>query len=378
MRNVPSLYIHIPFCQSKCFYCDFASGIPPRADAIDAYIDAIVRELSRYERHKLDTVYLGGGTPSLLPPRAMEKLCGAIRDKFDTGSVIEWTIEANPNDVTPELARVWKDCGANRASLGIQNMNPGVLKFLGRRNTPEDNVRAVDNLRAAGFDNVSVDWILSIDGRDSGMKEFIGCFEPEHVSAYILSVEEGTPLRELVRAGKFSPQDDEESLRQYREAIDFLASAGYIHYEVSNFARGGKFRSRHNSHYWDYGEYLGAGMAAAGFRLNEPGAESFARRRTNTPDFGKYLAGEVAHSEDIDLVTAKREFVMLGLRKLEGFAAEDYERLFGEGSFFIRGEGDVPGNLKKFLTFDEARLKTTRAGVEILNTVIGELWELIE
>jgi oxygen-independent coproporphyrinogen-3 oxidase len=161
----------------------------------------------------------------------------------------------------------------------------------------------------------------------------------QHVSAYILSVEDGTVLQGLVRGGKFTPPDDDEAIRQYREAVDFLAGAGYERYEVSNFARGEGFRGRHNSNYWDYGEYLGAGMAAAEFRISGTGSETFARRRTNSPEFAKYLTGTGAYYDDIDVAMAKREFVMLCLRKLEGFAASDYERSSARGVFSYAGNG---------------------------------------
>ncbi len=393
MPNIPSLYVHIPFCTSKCRYCDFASGVPPVTNSVETYAEMLIRELRSYGRHKLSTVYFGGGTPSLLPPAVFESLANAVRDAFRLEPDAEWTVEANPNDLTPELATLWRDCGVNRISLGVQSMNPEVLKFLGRRNTPSDNARAMDVLREAGFGNVGIDWILAVDERETGMNAFIERYRPEHVSAYLLSVEEGTLLKEMARRGEYVQPGDEESLRQYWETAERLTGEGYVHYEISNFARSNGCRSRHNSNYWNYGSYIGAGMAASGFALTgfDP---PFGIRRTNFSGFSKYVEsmkqGLPPHefSEDIDLATAKREFVMLGLRKIEGFELTEYERFFGEpfpakdvlspGVTLIQPKDGGSGDLSKCLVPGNGRLRLTREGIGIMNRVVLKIWEQME
>ena len=296
---MPHLYLHVPFCQRRCSYCDFSIAVRKRIPARE-YVDAVLQELKllgtnhpgrkpgETEEVGLDTLYLGGGTPSLLPPEAISALLTSLRDAFHVTSSrddVEVTLEANPEDVTSENARRWQNAGVNRVSLGAQSFNDGVLKWMHRSHDSARIGAAVRSLRAAGFDNISLDLIFALPAeleRDWVRDLDLACsLRPAHLSLYGLTVEERTPLARWISRGAAAVPDDERYAEEYLLAHMRLAACGYQFYEVSNACRDG-FRSRHNSAYWSGRAYLGLGPAAHSFdgrvrRWNLAGWEAYRR-----------------------------------------------------------------------------------------------------
>src|SRR6266480_2280218 len=296
---MPHLYLHVPFCQRRCSYCDFSIAVRKRIPARE-YVDAVLQELKllgttdpgckpgETEAVGLDTLYLGGGTPSLLPPEAISALLTSLRDAFHVTSsrdAVEVTLEANPEDVKPAIAAAWRRAGVNRVSLGAQSFNDGVLKWMHRSHDSARIGDAVRSLRAAGFDNISLDLIFALPTeleRDWVRDLDLACsLLPAHLSLYGLTVEERTPLARWISRGATSAPNDERYADEYLRAHTRLASSGYHFYEVSNACRDG-LRSRHNSAYWSGRAYLGLGPAAHSFdgrvrRWNLPAWEAYRR-----------------------------------------------------------------------------------------------------
>src|SRR5437870_7878189 len=296
---MPHLYLHVPFCQRRCSYCDFSIAVRKRIPARE-YVDAVLGELAAVcpadpgrkagesEDLGLETLYLGGGTPSLLPPEAISALLTSLRDAFHVTSsrdAVEVTLEANPEDVKPEIAAAWRRAGVNRVSLGAQSFDNRVLQWMHRSHDAARIGDAVRALRAAGFDNISLDLIFALPAeleRDWARDLDLACaLLPAHLSLYGLTVEERTPLARWISRGAAAAPDDERYAEEYLLAHIRLAAYGYQFYEVSNAARDGR-RSRHNSAYWSGRAYLGLGPAAHSFdgrvrRWNLPAWEAYRR-----------------------------------------------------------------------------------------------------
>ena len=322
MKQGLGLYIHIPFCKSKCAYCDFYSLArgEERMDACAEALAASLREIApRAAGHSVDTVYFGGGTPSYLGAARLERLLDTVLSCYDVAEEAEITAEANPESArsSEELGRL-RRAGFNRISLGMQSARDAELRAVGRVHTASDTVAAVEAIRAAGFDNLSLDLIYGLPGQtreawrnnlDAAM-----ALSPEHLSCYGLKVEPGTPL--FARRESLSLPDDDAQADMYLDAVDILAARGWEQYEISNFARPG-FASRHNLKYWTLGEYLGFGPGAH----SDFGGRRFALAR----DLDAFLAGKRLYSEDAAISPREREAerVMLGLRLTKGLPAED-------------------------------------------------------
>lgn len=309
------LYVHIPFCRSKCFYCDFAS-YPGQENWFDPYLAALEKELSFYPAGGFETVYIGGGTPSVLSARQLEQLCKILCGAAGPlSSLAEVTCEANPESVTPEKLSVLRAAGVNRLSLGLQSWYDEELKALGRIHSRADFLSAYQMARQAGFHNINVDLIAGLPGQTlerflSGLSGVLS-LRPEHLSVYGLQIEEGTPFFE------HGVVCDQLLMRRMLEQTHFkLLEAGFEHYEISNFARPG-FRARHNVHYWQEGEYVGVGAAAASY-LN-------GRRSQNTAQVQEYI--EKVNQGKRPEIFAERlegkaklgEALLLGLRQLDGY-----------------------------------------------------------
>ncbi len=270
---IASVYVHAPFCARRCFYCDFAVEVRRGGDPTE-WASAISTELAlRQDRgvvlaDRLRTLYVGGGTPSLLGPEAMRCLADVLGPRRLSGSGIEWTAEANPESLTPEVARGWRLAGVNRLSLGVQSFQAGPLRWMGRLHGADGAVRAVETARLAGFEEISVDLIFALPGTvpRSWSEDLDRAIELDvpHVSLYGLTAEPGTGLGRGVAAGRVRMADDERYREDFLEAHTRLSEAGYRHYEVSNFARPGS-ESRHNVAYWDRSAYLGLGNGAHSF-----------------------------------------------------------------------------------------------------------------
>ena len=263
------VYLHVPFCRTFCSYCSFYSERFRLQDA-DRYVDAVLQEIGRREEEirktlALNTLYIGGGTPSVLPPSALACAVEAL-SRVTGGGYEEFTVEVNPDDITPEYAAFLKRLGVTRVSMGVQSFDDAALKRMARRHTAEGAVRSYVALREAGFDNISLDLIFGRGTDDDWMRDLDALLSlpggpPEHVSAYQLSVEEGSALYRMVERGRYRELPDEVCERQYRVLCERLREAGYEHYEISNFARPG-YRAVHNSAYWSGAPYVGLGPAA--------------------------------------------------------------------------------------------------------------------
>lgn len=324
---IRSVYVHAPFCVRRCVYCDFAVTVNPDGDA-GGWGQALAAELQLVERDgmfqlapELSTLYVGGGTPSLLGAGAMDVLARAVGPERLSDPDLEWTAEANPESFTSEVAGRWRASGVNRVSLGVQSFHESTLRWMGRLHGPEGAAGAVTAARNAGIDNISIDLIFGLPeavGRswDEDLTRALAMDVP-HVSLYGLSVEAGTPLGRAVAEGREPPVDDERYREEFLLAAERLTEAGYEHYEVSNFARDGLV-SRHNSAYWDGRPYLGLGNGAHSYRHPV--------RRWNVRDWEAYrvrvLAGSPAEEEREVLTdeAAALERVWLGLRTREGLA----------------------------------------------------------
>ncbi len=298
------IYIHVPFCHRKCTYCAFYSKPVGGGQRILAsYVDALLEEMELRkgeQAHPIRTVYFGGGTPSILPLTKLSRIVEALHRCFDLSHLEEMTIEANPEDLAPEYLSDLTRLGFNRLSIGVQSLDDKVLRLLNRRHTAQQALDAVENAHAAGFSNISIDFIYGLPNHTP----FSSHFSPliTHVSAYSLTIEPGTALAVQVEQGRVVLPDEDEVVRQYHALHDALEVHGFRQYEVSNYARPG-YESKHNSRYWDRTPYLGLG----------PGAHSFdgIRRRWNNPD-GTY------NEETLTEADAYNEILMTALRTTRG------------------------------------------------------------
>jgi oxygen-independent coproporphyrinogen-3 oxidase len=320
---MPSLYVHIPFCQRKCVYCDFYSI--ETVSLMDSFLDALDTEISLAapagEGVSFDTLFFGGGTPSLLSARQLERVIGSLRGAFAFREDAEVTLETNPGTVTPGKLRDYRALGVNRLSIGIQSFDENELRFLGRIHDAGEAARCVALAREAGFANVSVDLIYSLPGQTAGEWERTLskalALRPDHVSAYSLIVEDDTPLARMVSAKLVSPNPVEAEASLYERTMDVMARAGFEHYEVSSYARPG-FRSRHNSAYWSHADYLGFGPSAHSFWPAGNGQRH--ARWANVSAVSRYCdslrkrESPVAMREEVTRVQLCNERIFLGLR----------------------------------------------------------------
>jgi oxygen-independent coproporphyrinogen-3 oxidase len=327
------VYLHIPFCKSRCSYCDFATDVYRNANVVERYVEALCREIETAKPPKdgtsneIDTIYLGGGTPSLLSPPQLKQILRAVRERFTVDTKAEITMEMNPATVTLETLREYKSVGVNRASFGVQTFNDRDLKLLARGHDANDARQTFKLLRESGFANVSFDLIAGLPGQTlddwkRNLDEAI-TMQPEHLSLYLLEIHEGTPLAEQLRTGRRPLPDDDLAAEMYELMIDHLAVAGYQQYEISNFAKPG-FESRHNSKYWTLDPVYGFGVSAHSFDgfqryANERDTAAYVKR---IEEFG---VAEIVR-EGID---AASEFIFLGLRLNSGIDVNKYRERFG-------------------------------------------------
>ncbi len=376
------IYIHIPFCVRKCAYCDFLSG-PQDEVTRNRYVEKITDEIRAHscnsemiKRYQVTSIFLGGGTPSILEKNQITAIFDALRAHFDISEDAEITIEANPGTVTAEKLQVYKKCGINRISFGLQSTNNKELKLLGRIHTYEEFLESYQLARACGFDNINVDLISAIPKQTvAGWEETLGkviALEPEHISAYSLIVEEGTPFAKLYGEGCPREHDlpsEEEERAIYYQTEELLSGAGYHRYEISNYAKKGK-ECRHNLGYWERKEYLGIGLGSASLIDNT--------RYKNTDDLLYYLehADDLgAIREDVEELSVKEqmeEFMFLGLRKMEGVSISEFENTFGKNIDECYGEHIQSLVQQGLLKQKDGRLMLTSQGIDVSNYVFGE------
>lgn len=371
------VYVHIPFCASRCSYCDFFSTLC-LADAGKPYVDAVIAEAGMRRRElrgePILTLYLGGGTPSQLPLPLLSRLVAGLRAALDLDGVVEFTVEANPDDVVPEWCAAVKSLGVNRVSMGVQSFENSILRAIGRRHNAAQVDEAVAHLRQAGISNISIDLIYGLSGQtvDSWAQTVARAIalEPRHVSAYGLTYEEGTRLWRQRERGEVVEVPEDECLEMYRILVERLRAAGFEHYEISNFALPG-YRSRHNSSYWDETPYLGLGAAAHSYDGTV--------RRYNPSDLQGYIdklsAGEQAcEAEALTRRERYDERVMLGLRTSRGVDAARLREDFGDRAwqhFTREAQRHIDtGNVR---IVDNARYVLTPNGIMLCDGIIRDL-----
>jgi oxygen-independent coproporphyrinogen-3 oxidase len=366
------VYLHIPFCRSRCSYCDFATDVWRSAEAVERYVSALCAEIGRAalpetEFSNIDTIYFGGGTPSLLAPEQVERVLAALRKRFPVLPDSEITMEMNPATVTPETLSAYREHGVNRASFGVQTFDDRALKLLARGHDANDARSTFRMLRDAGFDNVSFDLIAGLPDQTlaawaSNLREAVA-MEPEHLSLYLLEIHEGTPLAGQVRSGRQPRPDEELAAEMYELMTRTLAAAGYHQYEISNFARPGR-EARHNSKYWRLEPVYGFGVSAHSF----DGAFRYANER----DTAAYvrLIEKLGSAEVMrEKINPASEFVFLGLRMNSGIDLDDYRTRFGRD--LISMFADELSRLAEAGLIDirPARLRLTEKGMLYSNEV---------
>jgi putative oxygen-independent coproporphyrinogen III oxidase len=331
----PGLYLHIPFCSAICPYCDFAvlTGGPERRRQ---FVDHLVSEISFWSPERsafesIDTIYFGGGTPSALKPVDLSRILSSLRESLSIWDEAEIFFEANPEDVTPESVRAWRDLGVRFLSLGIQSFDADALKFLGRRHTPDQARNSVEIARDAGFETISIDLIYGLPNQSfeawrRTLEEAVA-LAPDHLSCYQLTFHEGTPFGSRLAKGKITELPEEAQAKLFLFTHEFLHDHGYPGYEVSNFARSIEHRSRHNQKYWRHVPYLGLGPSAHSFS----GTRRWWNERDLKPYEARIEAGErpVAGTEELTRQDLALEALMLGLRTVDGIDLETFRERYG-------------------------------------------------
>ena len=366
------LYVHIPFCRSRCVYCGFYSTtlLPLR----QRYVDALCREMRLREKGPLQTIYIGGGTPSLLSPAMLRQLFDSIRATYE----VDWphaeiTMECNPDDVTPEFADSLAALPVNRVSMGIQTFSDQRLRFLHRRHDAAQARGAFRHLREAGFSNISIDLMFGFPEETLGeweadIQEALS-LGAEHISAYSLMYEEGTPLHQWLESQKVEEIDEETYILMYETLVRKLTQAGYEHYEISNFALPGH-RSRHNSSYWDGTPYIGLGAAAHSY--------TGIVRQSNLSDVMGYMQsiekGIVPmEEEELRLMDRYNDMVTTALRTSSGIPLAEVVSRFGQRYQDYLLENAQQALDRGWMRIDEGRLHLTLAGIAVSDMVASDL-----
>ena len=367
------IYVHIPFCKQKCSYCDFISYCD-KNDLIEKYIKALKQEIknSSVNEYEISTIYIGGGTPSYIESKYISEILKTIKQKYNISRNVEITIEVNPGTATKEKLRDYVEAGINRISIGLQSCNNNLLKMIGRIHTYEEFLSTYKLAREVGFKNINVDLMIGLPNQtlDDVKKslEEISKLNPEHISVYSLIVEEGTPIEKKIADGQLKLPNEELEREEYWEVKKFLESLGYKHYEISNFAKTG-YESKHNLNCWEQKEYLGFGAAAHSYMKKT--------RYSNTEDLEKYINQEM-QSEQLHIVhevqkeeEQKKEYMILGLRKINGVQISSFKNKFGCNPIM-----EFKNELNKLtqeglIEIDLDQIKLTEKGIDLANIV----WE---
>jgi len=372
------IYIHVPFCKSRCSYCDFATGLY-QTELAERYVQALVIDLQTTRADELsgivDTIYFGGGTPSMLSSDQLERILAAVHSRFQIDPKVEVTIEINPGSVTKTKLKEFRALGINRASFGAQTFHDDELARLGRSHNAGDTLRTFEYLRAANFDNVSFDLIAGLPGQtmvqwQENVERSLG-LTPEHLSFYLLEVHSNTPLAQHIERGIQPKPDDDLAAEMYKWMLERACDAGYEHYEISNLCLPG-FESRHNTKYWQGDAYYGFGCSAHSF-------DGRSLRWSNERDVAAYVNAienkqtPIVEQTQLSDDERRAEAVFLGMRLLRGINIDEYRNLFG---IDIRSHYDQ--DLSRFLDaglieFDGDVLRLTRAGALMSNEVFAAL-----
>ncbi len=364
------IYVHVPFCASKCPYCDFYSLTAADDTLKEAYVDALCREMQKKAGIQADTLYFGGGTPTLLGGERIARLIRTARQCFSIPDTAEITLEANPADILYDTFAAFADAGGNRLSLGMQSADAHILEILGRRHTPADVVRTVEDARKAGIHNISLDLMLAVPQQTKAhiQKDVAVCAQlgASHVSAYLLKVEEGTPFAAMGEG--LAVPDDDTAADAYLFAVELLERYGYRQYEISNFAKEGK-ESRHNLKYWRLEPYIGFGPAAHSF---DGGKRWYYPR-----DIRAFIDGEppVPDTDGGIAVGSETEYAMLALRLREGLRSAPFYERFGERipTTWMSAAAALPRSL---VELDETGISLTPEGFLVSDALIIRILNL--
>lgn len=375
IRNVVTktggIYIHVPFCQKRCIYCDFYSttyGLTWKR----SYVSALRREMllrrSEIDSSRVPSLYIGGGTPSQLPSSLLLEMFQAIKESFTLADEAEVTIEVNPDDVTPHLIKALRQTPVNRISMGVQTFSDSLLRFLNRRHTSAQALQAVQLFREAGYNNISLDLIYGLPGQTfkdwaCDVRQLLALDVP-HISAYALSYEEGTPLHKMLQENKVSEVSEDLSWQMYDYLIDETAASGFEHYEISNFAKP-EMRAKHNSSYWDGSPYLGLG----------PGAHSYdgdSVRRSNNASVKSYVFSTEDVPHQVEVLSHDEQYNELVMTRLRTVSGLPLSILTPEQKSYCLQMAE-PHLRCGYLFNENEALRLSRKGIFVSNSIISDL-----
>lgn len=372
MKKNIGIYVHIPFCKAKCYYCDFIS-YANKENIIEAYINALLKEIKYrdLEKYNIDTIYIGGGTPSILDSKYIKEILEKITPKKNA----EITIEINPGTCNKEKLKEYKKIGINRLSIGLQSTDNKLLAEIGRIHTYEEFLRVYNQAREIGFSNINVDLMLGLPNQtleilEKSVKTVVR-LKPEHISIYSLILEEGTKLYNMVNEGKVKLTSEELERKMYWGIKHILEKNGYIHYEISNFAKKG-YKSRHNSDCWEQKEYIGLGVAAHSYLDNKrySNTESIENyiKNINSAEFDKNITiHEIQTKED-----KQNEYMILGLRKIEGVDIREFANKFKENPMKLY-KNELDKLIKEELVeINKNKIRLSNKGLDLANLVFEE------
>lgn len=376
--NSLGLYVHIPFCKSICYYCDFLS-FSKAENYIDKYIKYLNKEINLYSKilhnYKIETIFIGGGTPTYINEKYILGILNNINSKMDTSNVKEVTIEANPCTLNENKLNVYKEAGINRISLGAQSLNDSLLKKIGRTHTEEDVYRSCNLIRNIGFENINLDLIFGLP--DQKLEDILTTLKKvielnvEHISFYSLIIEKGTKYYNWFNQGKIKLPEELEERQMYHRGKELLINNGFNHYEISNFAKDG-FKSKHNLLYWTVKPFVGIGLGSHS-NINN-------KRYWNWKDFKtyfKYIDNNKLPIEEIDIISREMEiaeYSILGLRLTEGINREDFYNRFNIKIEEVYGEILEKHEKDNLLKINKDRIKLTNKGLNLANLVFVDLF----
>ncbi len=375
MKKELGIYIHIPFCKQKCYYCDFIS-YTNKNDLIKKYIEAVGQECENYnlDKYIVTSIYIGGGTPSFIDSECIQYVLKKVNNQFNIEKDCEITIEVNPGTVTKEKLETYKKCGINRLSIGLQSINNKLLKQIGRIHDYEEFLETYNMAKRIGFQNINIDLILGLPNQTikdikQEMEEVLK-LNPKHISTYSLIVEEGTKLEKMIEEGRYQLLPEKLERQMYWYVKNMLQRNGYKHYEISNFSRKGN-ESKHNLNCWDQKEYIGLGIAAHSYlnKIRYSNLENIDEYIKNIQE-GKYQVNRIIH-ENQSIEDEKKEFMLLGLRKIDGVSVKKYKNKFGENPIYIYKDKLKKLKDKNLIEISENRIKLTNKGIDLANIV----WE---
>ena len=372
-KNKIGIYVHIPFCKKKCDYCDFISYCG-KNDFIEKYVDSVKKEIEHVKiKSEITTIYIGGGTPSYIDSKFIVQILEKIKEK-NVAQDAEITIEVNPGTVTQEKLQDYIDCGINRISIGLQTTNDELLKQIGRIHNYEQFLETYKLAKKVGFKNINVDLMLGLPNqRIIDLKESLENvlrLAPKHISVYSLIVEDGTPIANKIENGKLKLPDDELERNMYWYVKNTLELNGYKHYEISNFAKKG-YESKHNMNCWNQMEYVGIGTAAHSYRD--------ITRYSNTEDIKEYIKnvqkGEFEKNRIIHEIQkeedSKKEFMLLGLRKIDGIKISEFKNKFGDNPIYLYRNELKKLSDEKLIIIQDDNIRLSNKGIDLANLV----WE---